>query len=144
MFSEIISTPQAPSAIGPYSQGIRLGNMLYTAGQVALVPGTKQLAEGGIQGQTEQVLRNLQAILQAGGTDLAHVVKTTVFLQDMTDFAAMNEIYAQHFGDNRPARSTVQVAGLPYLGALVEIEAIAAIPEQPHACKTRGDPWPVN
>jgi 2-iminobutanoate/2-iminopropanoate deaminase len=101
--------------------------MLYTAGQVAIIPGTGKLVEGDVTPQTEQVLRNLAAVLQAAGTDLSQIVKTTVFLQDMADFAAMNAVYAAFFGPNPPARSTVAVAGLP-LGARVEIEAVAIIP----------------
>lgn len=122
----IIATPNAPAAVGPYSQGVRAGNLVYTAGQVALDPATGKLVEGDIEAQTHQVFRNLQAVLRAAGTDLANVVKTTVFLQDMDHFAAMNQAYAQHFAGQPPARTTVQVAKLP-LGALVEIEAVALI-----------------
>lgn len=122
----IIATPNAPAAVGPYSQGVCAGNLVYTAGQVALDPATGKLVEGDIEAQTHQVFRNLQAVLRAAGTDLANVVKTTVFLQDMDHFAAMNQAYAQHFAGQPPARTTVQVAKLP-LGALVEIEAVALI-----------------
>ncbi len=122
----IIATPNAPAAVGPYSQGVRAGKLVYTAGQVALDPATGKLVEGDIEAQTHQVFRNLQAVLRAAGTDLANVVKTTVFLQDMDHFAAMNQAYAQHFAGQPPARTTVQVAKLP-LGALVEIEAVALI-----------------
>ncbi|MGW8318821.1 MAG: RidA family protein [Candidatus Promineifilaceae bacterium] len=122
----IIATPNAPAAVGPYSQGVRAGNLVYTAGQVALDPATGKLVEGDIEAQTHQVFRNLQAVLRAAGTDLANVVKTTVFLQDMDHFAAMNQAYAQHFAGQPPARTTVQLAKLP-LGALVEIEAVALI-----------------
>jgi 2-iminobutanoate/2-iminopropanoate deaminase len=127
MNKQIIHTDAAPAAVGPYSQAVRTGQMLYTAGQVAIIPGTGQLVEGDVTPQTEQVLRNLTAVLAAAGTDLSHIVKTTVFLQDMADFAAMNAVYAAFFGPNPPARSTVAVAGLP-LGARVEIEAVAIIP----------------
>lgn len=122
----IIATPNAPAAVGPYSQGVRAGNLVYTAGQVALDPATGELVEGDIEAQTHQVFKNLQAVLQAAGTDLANVVKTTVFLQDMDHFAAMNLAYGQHFSGQPPARTTVQVAKLP-LGALVEIEAVALV-----------------
>lgn len=124
---EIIHTAAAPAAVGPYSQAVRNGNFLYTAGQIAIDPAVGKLIDGDVTAQTEQVLRNLSAILQAGGADLTHVVKTTVFLQDMADFAAMNAVYAAFFGPKPPARSTVAVAGLP-LGARVEIEAVAIIP----------------
>jgi 2-iminobutanoate/2-iminopropanoate deaminase len=122
----IIATPNAPAAVGPYSQGVRAGNLVYTAGQVALDPATGELVEGDIEAQTHQVFKNLQAVLLAAGTDLANVVKTTVFLQDMDHFAAMNRAYGQHFSGQPPARTTVQVAKLP-LGALVEIEAVALV-----------------
>ncbi len=121
-----IKTENAPAAVGPYSQGIIVNGMIFTAGQVAIVPGTGKLVEGSIREQTTQVLHNLQAVLEAGGASLNRVVKTTVFLQSMDDFSAMNEVYATFFGDPPPARSTVQVGKLP-LGALVEIEAIALI-----------------
>ena len=122
---EFVATPNAPRAIGPYSQATRAGGLLFTAGQVGFDPSTGELVDGGIAEQTERVLQNLRAILQAAGLDMAHVVKTTVFLVDMADFAAMNKVYAEAFGDHRPARSTVAVAALPR-GARVEIEAIAA------------------
>jgi 2-iminobutanoate/2-iminopropanoate deaminase len=121
-----IKTEHAPAAVGPYSQGIIANGMIFTAGQVALVPTTGKLLEGGIQEQTRQVLENLTAVLMAGGSSLDQVVKTTVFLQDLGDFAAMNEVYSTYFTGTRPARSTVQVARLP-LGALVEIEVIALL-----------------
>ncbi|MGQ9866739.1 MAG: RidA family protein [Pseudanabaenaceae cyanobacterium] len=124
-----IRTEQAPLPVGPYNQAIAAGNLVFTAGQVAIDPATGQLT-GDITAQTTQVLQNLQAVLQAAGSDLAHVVKTTVFLADMNDFAAMNTIYAQNFPDPAPARSCVQAARLP-LGALVEIEAIAVVPPAP-------------
>jgi 2-iminobutanoate/2-iminopropanoate deaminase len=121
-----VSTPGAPRAIGPYSQGIRAGGFLFTAGQVGFDPASGELVDGGISEQTERVLQNIRSILQSAGTDLSQVVKTTVFLVDMADFTAMNEVYARVFGDHRPARSTVAVAALPR-GARVEIEAIAAL-----------------
>lgn len=117
-------TSDAPAAIGPYSQGISAGQFLFTAGQIPLDPGTGQLVDGGIEEQTERVLRNLTAILEAAGATWAQVVKTTVYLQDLSHFPTVNEIYARSIGDARPARSTVQVAALPR-GALVEIDAIA-------------------
>jgi 2-iminobutanoate/2-iminopropanoate deaminase len=122
---DFVATPNAPRAIGPYSQATRAGGLLFTAGQVGFDPSTGELVDGGIAEQTERVLLNIRAILQAGGLDMANVVKTTVFLVDMADFAAMNTAYAGAFGEHRPARSTVAVAALPR-GARVEIEAIAA------------------
>jgi 2-iminobutanoate/2-iminopropanoate deaminase len=124
-----ISTSDAPAAIGPYSQAVRVGDLLYTSGQVALDPATGALVAGGIAEQTTQVLSNLAAVLAAAGTDFTRVCKTTVFLKDMKDFAAMNEIYAKSFapeGTVPPARSTVAAAGLPK-DALVEIECIATL-----------------
>ncbi len=127
MEREIIHTSNAPAAVGPYSQANRIGNLVFTAGQIALDPATGQLREDEIQIQTEQVLKNLQAVLQAAGSDLSHVVKTTVFLKDMAEFKAMNEVYGRFFPHDPPARSTVQVAGLP-LNGRVEIEAVALVP----------------
>jgi 2-iminobutanoate/2-iminopropanoate deaminase len=121
-----VSTPGAPRAIGPYSQGIRAGGFLFTAGQVGFDPASGELVDGGISEQTERVLQNIRSILESAGANLSQVVKTTVFLVDMADFAAMNEVYARAFGDHRPARSTVAVAALPR-GARVEIEAVAAL-----------------
>jgi 2-iminobutanoate/2-iminopropanoate deaminase len=124
-----ISTPKAPAAIGPYSQAVRIGNLLYTSGQVALDPASGQIIPGGIAEQTTQVLENLKAVLEAAGTTLANVVKTVVFLKDMNDFAAMNAIYGKYLaseGTVAPARSTVEVARLPK-DSLVEIEVIAAV-----------------
>ncbi len=124
-----ISTPNAPAAIGPYSQAIRIGDFLYTSGQVALDPATGQIVAGGIEAQTTRVLENLKAVVEAAGASLAQVFKTTVFLKDMNDFAAMNAIYDKYFapeGAVAPARSTVEVARLPK-DALVEIEVIAAL-----------------
>jgi 2-iminobutanoate/2-iminopropanoate deaminase len=127
MATSSVSTSGAPRAIGPYSQGIKANGFLFTAGQVGFDPASGELVDGGITEQTERVLQNLRASLRAGGTDLDAVVKTTVFLVDMADFALMNEVYAEVFGDHRPARSTVAVASLPR-GARVEIEAIASLP----------------
>lgn len=124
-----VSTPHAPAAIGPYSQAIRLGDLVYTSGQVALDPASGQIVSGGITEQTTRVLENLKAVLAAAGTDLAHVVKTVVFLKDMNDFAAMNDVYGRYLapdGAVAPARSTVEVARLPK-DALVEIEVIATV-----------------
>ena len=123
---ETVATSGAPRAIGPYSQALRAGGFLFAAGQVGFDPATGELVDGGIAEQTRRVLQNIRAILEAGGSGLAQVVKTTVFLVDMADFAAMNEAYAEAFGTHRPARSTVAVAALPR-GARVEIEAVAAI-----------------
>ena len=120
-----VSTASAPAAIGPYSQAIILDGMVYCSGQVGLDPATGQLVEGDVQAQAQRALQNLSAVLEAAGSSLANVVKTTVFLTDMANFTAMNEIYASFFGDTPPARSTVAVAELPK-GAQVEIEAIAA------------------
>ena len=127
MQKKIIATEHAPAALGPYSQAIIAGNLVFTAGQVALVPGTGKLVEGEVAAQARQVFANLQAVLAAAGTGLENVVKSTVFLQDMNHFVAFNEEYGLHFDDNPPARSTVEVAKLP-LGALVEIEVIALVP----------------
>jgi len=124
-----ISTPNAPAAIGPYSQAIRIGDLLYTSGQIALDPATGQVVSGGIVEQTTRVLENLKAILAAAGTDLTDVVKTVVFLKDMNDFAAMNAVYGRYLapeGAVPPARSTVEVARLPK-DVLVEIEVIARL-----------------
>ena len=118
---------KAPAAIGPYSQAVIANGLLFTAGQVALDPASMQVVEGDIVTQTEQVLRNLDAVLASAGASWTDVVKTTVFLTDMRDFARMNEVYARVMGDARPARSTVQVSGLPR-GVQVEIELIAALP----------------
>lgn len=122
----VISTKDAPAAIGPYSQAVRVGDMLFASGQVGLDPATGQIVEGGIAEQTRRVFENIKAVLGAAGADLSQVVKTTVFLKNMSDFAAMNEIYAQYLAPSGvvpPARSTVAVAGLPK-DALVEVEVI--------------------
>lgn len=121
---QIIATKSAPEAIGPYSQAVAAGGFVFASGQIPLDPRTGMFVPGGVAEQTEQVLRNLAAVLEAAGTGLDRVVKTTVFLTNMEDFAAMNEVYARHFGASPPARATVQAAGLPR-GARVEIEAIA-------------------
>lgn len=123
---QVIHTDKAPAAIGPYSQAIQIGQLLFTSGQVPIDPETGAIVEGGIQEQARQSLNNIKAILNAAGTNMGAVVKTTVFLQDMNDFAAMNEVYAQFFQEPYPARSAVQVARLPK-DALVEIEAIAQL-----------------
>ena len=121
-----VATEQAPKAIGPYSQGVIANGFLYTAGQIALDPASMQVEAEGITEQTERVMENLAAILSAAGTDFSKVVKTTVFLTDMADFQAMNEVYARVFGSHRPARSTVAVAGLPK-GVRVEIDVVAEV-----------------
>ena len=121
-----IETDRAPQAIGPYSQAIVAGNLVFTAGQIPLDPATGEIVPGDIAAQTARVLDNLRGILEAAGSSLQKVVKTTVFLADMNDFAAMNEVYARYFGDHRPARSTVQAGRLPR-DVRVEIEAIAVI-----------------
>ena len=126
MTREIISTKDAPAAVGPYSQAVRVGNLVYTAGQICLDPATGQLIDGDIQAQTERVLLNLQAVLEAAGSSLAQVIKTTVFLTDMGEYKAMNEVYGRFFPPDQapPARSAVQATALP-LGVRVEIEAVA-------------------
>ena len=121
MKKEIIATEKAPAAVGPYSQAIKVGNILYTAGQIGIDPGTGKMVSGGVKAQTEQVLKNLGAVLQAAGTGFEHVVKTTIFLRFMKDFGAVNQIYAGYVSEQKPARSTVAVASLP-LSALVEID----------------------
>lgn len=121
-----VYTPAAPAAIGPYSQAIVAGNLVFTAGQVALDPKTGQLVGSDVAAQTARVLENVQAVLEAAGASLQSVVKTTVYLADMADFSAMNEVYGRHFGDHKPARSTVQAARLPR-DAKVEIDTIAVL-----------------
>jgi 2-iminobutanoate/2-iminopropanoate deaminase len=123
---EIISTENAPGAIGPYSQAIKAANMVFCSGQIPLDPKTGEFVSEKIAEQTEQVLKNLSAVLEAAGSNLNNVVKTTVFLSDMNDFAAMNEVYAKFFSENKPARATVQAARLPR-DARVEIDCIALI-----------------
>lgn len=123
---QVITTDKAPKAIGPYSAGIRNGNFVFTAGQIGLVPETGEVVAGGIEAETRQALKNLQAVLEAAGAKLEDVVKTTVFLKDMGEFGAMNGVYAEYFKENPPARSAVQVAALPK-GVAVEIEAVAIL-----------------
>ena len=121
-----ITTTSAPQAIGPYSQGVVANGLLFTAGQIAIDPQTGRLVEGGFGEQTQRVLLNLSAVLEAAGATWGDVVKTTVYLHDMADFPTFNEMYGRHLGDARPARSTVQAAGLPR-GALVEIDAVVRV-----------------
>lgn len=123
---KLVATEGAPKAIGPYSQAVIANGFLYTAGQIALDPATGQLVAGDVAAQTERVLLNLRAVLREAGASLGRVVKTTVFLADMGDFAAMNEVYAKHFGEHRPARSTVAAKTLPR-NALVEIDVVAVV-----------------
>lgn len=132
MDKQIIATDKAPAAIGPYSQGVRIGDLIYTAGQAGLVPGTKEFAGPDIESQTRQTLENIKAILEAGGSCMKHVLKTTVFMMDLGEFTRMNAVYAEFFPEHPPARSTVQVAAIP-LGARVEIEAVA------EACDCEGE-----
>lgn len=123
---ETIKTDHAPAAIGPYAQAVKVGDMLFTSGQIPIDPKTGELITGSIEEQTKQVFANLKAVLAAAGTDLSNVVKATVFMQNLGEFQRMNAIYAENFGDNRPARSTVQVASLPK-NVAVEIDLIALI-----------------
>jgi len=123
---DTVRTDKAPAAIGPYTQAVRSGGFLFCSGQIPLDPATGKLVEGGIEVQTERVLRNLEAVLAAGGSSLAAVVKTTVYLADLGDFPAMNAVYGRFFPADPPARATVQAAKLP-AGARVEIDAIASI-----------------
>jgi len=122
-----ISTSRAPSAIGPYSQAIKASNFIFCSGQIAIEPGTGVFSKGSVVEQTHQILRNLKGVLEAAGSDMTHVVKTTVFLTDMKDFEAMNRVYGEYFKGPLPARSTIQVAALPK-GAAIEIEVIALMP----------------
>lgn len=121
---EIIKTENAPGAIGPYSQAVKTENMVFCSGQIPIDPNTGEFVSDDVAEQTHQVLKNLSAVLEAAGTDLNNVVKTTVFLADMNDFTAMNEVYAEYFSENKPARATVQAARLPK-DARIEIECIA-------------------
>ncbi|MBW1704749.1 MAG: RidA family protein [Deltaproteobacteria bacterium] len=123
---KVIHSDKAPGAVGPYSQAILMGNLVFTSGQVAIDPDVGKLIEGGIQEQTRQVMTNLSAVLEAAGTDFTRIVKATVFLDDINDFAEFNEVYSEYFPSNPPARSAFQVAALP-LGAVVEIEMIATV-----------------
>lgn len=122
----IVLTERGPKPIGPYSQAVKSGGMLFVSGQIALDPKSGEFVGSDVRQQTERVMENLKGILEAGGSSLGHVVKTTVFLKDMNDFASMNEVYARYFGSAPPARSTIQVAKLPK-DALVEIEVIASL-----------------
>ena len=124
MKHQVIHTDNAPAAIGPYSQAIKAGNMLFVSGQVAFVPETMEIVEGDVKAQTAQSLKNVQAILAEAGLDFSHVVKSTVFIKDMNEFAQINEVYAEFFGENKPARACVEVARLPK-DVKVEIEVIA-------------------
>lgn len=126
---QVIATKDAPAAIGPYVQGNIVGGLLFASGQIALSPETGELVGATVEEQAAQVMRNVAALLAAAGTDFDHVVKTTCFLADINDFAAFNAEYAKSFGDHRPARSAVGVAGLPK-GALVEVEVIAEVPQR--------------
>lgn len=123
---EIISTEKAPAAIGPYSQAVKVGNLLFTSGMIPIDPATNTLVEGGIEVQTERALENVKALLEASGTSMDKVVKTVVFIKNMDDFAKVNEIYAKYFTSDFPARSCVEVARLPK-DVLIEMEAIAEI-----------------
>jgi len=124
---QVIIAANAPKAIGPYSAGVSTGELVFTAGQLGMDPSSGELVEGGIQAQTRQALTNLKAVLEAGGTGLEHIIKTTVFLRDISEFGLMNEVYGEFFTENFPARSAFQVAALPK-SASVEIEAIALLP----------------
>ena len=124
--SRVVSTPDAPAAIGPYSQAIVHGDVVYCSGQIAIDPGTGALVDGDVTAETQQVLKNLRAVLQAAGSDLDRALKVPVFLQDMGDFAAVNAVYADHFGDARPARACVQAGALPK-GVRVEIDCVASV-----------------
>jgi len=123
---DIIHTDSAPQAIGPYSQAIRVGDFVYTTGQIALDPVSGQIVAGGIEAHTRQVLNNLKSVLEAAGSGLHRVVKTTVYMQDLAEFAAMNVVYIEFFGDHRPARTTIQIAAVPR-DSRVEIECVAVV-----------------
>ena len=127
MIKRTIQTEEAPAAIGPYSQAIRIGDFLYTSGQIALDPESGMFLSGEIEEETEQTLKNISAILQAGGVNFENVIKTTVYLSDLNDFTRMNQVYEKYFSKNKPARACVQVAALPK-GAKIEIDAIACCP----------------
>ena len=126
MKHQVIHTDNAPKAIGPYSQAVKAGNMLFVSGQVPFVPETMEIVEGDVKAQTAQSLKNVQAILAEAGLDFSHVVKSTVFIKDMNEFAQINEVYAEFFGENKPARACVEVARLPK-DVLIEIEAIGLV-----------------
>lgn len=125
MSKNIIHTENAPAAMGPYSQAVVANGFVFVAGQGAIVPGTGKLIEGGVQEQTRQTMENVKSILEAAGSSVDNIVKTSIFLQDVRDFAAMNEVYATFFSDAPPARTTVQAGSLPLNGLLVEIEVVA-------------------
>ena len=126
MTNQVIHTENAPAAIGPYSQAVKAGNLLFVSGQVPFVPETMEIVEGDVKAQTAQSLKNLQAILKEAGADFSNVVKTTVFIKEMNEFAQINEVYAEYFGENKPARACVEVARLPK-DVKVEIELIAVL-----------------
>ena len=126
MSKQVISTDKAPTAVGAYSQGIIANGFIFTAGQIPLIPGTSDLRAGGIEAQTRQVMNNIKGVLEGAGSSLEHVIKTTVFLADINDFAAFNAVYSEFFPADPPARTTVQAGGLP-LGALIEVEAVALL-----------------
>ena len=126
MANQVIHTENAPAAIGPYSQAVKAGNLLFVSGQVPFVPETMEIVEGDVKAQTAQSLKNLQAILKEAGADFSNVVKTTVFIKDMNEFAQINEVYGEFFGENKPARACVEVARLPK-DVKVEIEVIAVL-----------------
>jgi len=128
MNKQVVVTDKAPAAVGPYSQAIRVGNLIFTAGQLGLIPGTREFAGPDIASQTRQALQNIKAILEAGGSCLDHVVKTTVFLQDIKEWPLMNQVYAEFFPVDPPGRSAVEVAALP-LGARLEVEVVAVVCE---------------
>ncbi|KIP03828.1 hypothetical protein PHLGIDRAFT_222879 [Phlebiopsis gigantea 11061_1 CR5-6] len=122
----VVSTPNAPAAVGPYSQGVKVGDLLFASGSLGLDPAVGKMVEGGVEAQAEQALKNMKTIVEAGGSEVGKIVKTTVFLANMDDFVAVNAIYSRFFGEHKPARSAVQVARLP-LNALFEIECIASL-----------------
>ncbi|MEW6503387.1 MAG: RidA family protein [Chloroflexota bacterium] len=130
---EVVTTDQAPKPIGPYSAAVKGGHFLFTAGQIGIDPQTGEMVPGGVEAETRQVMKNLRALLEAAGTSFERVVKTTIFLRDMNDFTRVNAIYGEFFAGEPPARSTVQVAGLPK-GAAVEIEVIALLAEEDPCC----------
>ena len=126
---EVIIPAGGAKPLAPYSPGMRVGHFVYTAGQIGLDPSIGKIVEGGVQAETHQALKNLKAVLEAGGSDLDHVVKITIFLNDMNDYGLVNEVYGEYFTEDPPARSAVGVGGLP-IGALVEIEAVAVVKEE--------------
>ncbi|KAI8980593.1 YjgF-like protein [Trametes punicea] len=126
----LVSTPHAPAAVGPYTQAVRVGDLLFLSGSLGLDPTTGKLVDGGVEEQAKQALKNMKAVIEAGGSEIGKVVKTTVFLQNMEDFKAVNTVYSDFFGGHKPARSAVEVARLP-LDALFEIEAIVRWVRQP-------------